>query len=258
MNSINQTEPELLRAKIEELALASGFHAVGFSDVELSEHEAYLEAWLQKGFQGEMDYMSKHGKKRSRPAELEPGTISVICVRMDYWPGSAADAWQTLSMPDTAYVSRYALGRDYHKLMRKRLSKMTQRLQTLIGEFGYRVFVDSAPVLEKALAEKAGLGWIGKHSNLLHQSNGSWFFLGEIYTDLPLAPGETSNINDSDSDEITADRHDTAIPLNFNSKPRLQLRFQQLPRQRTKKHTAVVAQPASMPALPVPSLHPTK
>lgn len=218
MNSIKQAEPELIRVKITELALASGFHAVGFSDVELSEHEAHLEAWLQQGFQGEMDYMSKHGKKRSRPAELEPGTISVICVRMDYWPGSAADAWQTLSQPDTAYVSRYALGRDYHKLMRKRLSKMTQSLQALIGEFGYRVFVDSAPVLEKALAEKAGLGWIGKHSNLLHQSNGSWFFLGEIYTDLPLAAGPTSAVNSRDNDEIAASNNGTAAPVNFSPK----------------------------------------
>jgi len=158
-----------------------------------------------------------HGKKRSRPAELEPGTISVICVRMDYWPGSAADAWQTLSLPDTAYVSRYALGRDYHKLMRKRLSKMTQSLQALIGEFGYRVFVDSAPVLEKALAEKAGLGWIGKHSNLLHQSSGSWFFLGEIYTDLPLAPSEATSVDRNDDDVPTPDNSGTAIPITLTA-----------------------------------------
>jgi len=217
MSSINQTAPEILRAKVQELAFASGFHAVGFSDVELSRHEAYLEDWLQKGFQGEMGYMSKHGKKRSRPAELEPGTISVICVRMDYWPGSAADAWQTLSLPDTAYVSRYALGRDYHKLMRKRLSKMTQSLQALIGEFGYRVFVDSAPVLEKALAEKAGLGWIGKHSNLLHQSSGSWFFLGEIYTDLPLAPSEATSVDRNDDDVPTPDNSGTAIPITLTA-----------------------------------------
>jgi len=216
MSAINKSDPTLLRAKVEELAFASGFHAVGFSDVELSRHEAYLEDWLQKGFQGEMGYMSKHGKKRSRPDELEPGTISVICVRMDYWPGSAADAWQTLSTPDTAYVSRYALGRDYHKLMRKRLSKMTQSLQSLIGEFGYRVFVDSAPVLEKALAEKAGLGWIGKHSNLLHSSSGSWFFLGEIYTDLPLASSEATGTDRNDNEVSTSDKSGTAVPIHFN------------------------------------------
>ena len=141
--------------------------------------------------------MQRHGTKRSRPAELEIGTVSVICVRMDYFPEHAANADQVLQQPSLAFVSRYALGRDYHKLMRKRLQLLANQLEEKIGAFGYRVFVDSAPVLEKALARNAGLGWIGKHSNLLHQSNGSWFFLGEIYTDLPLLAAHSSTMDNS-------------------------------------------------------------
>lgn len=163
-----------------------GFQDCGISCIDLDKDERHLQQWLDDGFHGEMDYMQRHGTKRSRPAELENGTVSVICVRMDYFPEHAANAEQILQEPTLAYVSRYALGRDYHKLMRKRLQQLATQLAAKIGEFGHRVFVDSAPVLEKALARNAGLGWIGKHSNLLHQSNGSWFFLGEIYTDLPL------------------------------------------------------------------------
>jgi epoxyqueuosine reductase len=137
-----------------------------------------------------MDYMQRHGTRRSRPQELVPGTLSVISARMDYLPGDVPDALELLTQPDTAIVSRYALGRDYHKLMRSRLQKLATRISQEVGEFGYRVFVDSAPVLEKALAAKAGLGWIGKHSNLLSRDAGSWFFLGEIYTDLPLPPSQ--------------------------------------------------------------------
>ncbi len=163
-----------------------GFQQVGFCDTGLQEHEARLNQWLADGFHGEMEYMQRHGTLRSRPAELHPGTIRVISVRMDYFPESAADLESLLEESTKGVVSRYALGRDYHKLMRKRLQKLARWIEEHCGPFGYRVFVDSAPVLEKALAEKAGLGWIGKHSNLINKHAGSWFFLGEIYTDLPL------------------------------------------------------------------------
>jgi len=154
----------------------------------LGEAEQRLQQWLEAGYHGEMDYMQRHGSKRCRPCELEPGTISVISARMDYLPDGCADAWEVLRNPQLAYVSRYALGRDYHKLLRRRLQQLAERISAAIGEFGYRVFVDSAPVMEKPLAAAAGLGWVGKHSNLLQREHGSWFFLGEIYTDLPLPP----------------------------------------------------------------------
>jgi epoxyqueuosine reductase len=137
-----------------------------------------------------MDYMQKHGSKRSRPAELVQGTLRVISVRMDYFPPDSIAIQAVLDSPQTGFISRYALGRDYHKVMRKRLQQLVDRIRTQVGDFGYRVFVDSAPVLEKPLAEKAGLGWIGKHTNLINQQAGSWFFLGEIYTNLPL-PADT-------------------------------------------------------------------
>ncbi len=163
-----------------------GFQQLGIADIDLGEHEQHLRHWLDQGMQGQMDYMQRHGTRRSRPAELLPGTVRVISGRMDYLPATATPAEQLLEQPQQALISRYALGRDYHKLMRQRLQKLATRIEASIGKFGYRVFVDSAPVLEKALAAKAGLGWIGKHSNLLNKSAGSWFFLGEIYTDLPL------------------------------------------------------------------------
>ncbi len=175
-----------LIADIKKMALQLGFQDCGITGVDLQADEKHLQQWLADGFHGDMDYMQRHGSKRSRPAELHEGTVSVICVRMDYFPQQAANADHVLQNPNLAYVSRYALGRDYHKLMRKRLQQLASELEKKVGAFGYRVFVDSAPVLEKALARNAGLGWIGKHSNLLHQSQGSWFFLGEIYTDLPL------------------------------------------------------------------------
>ena len=167
-----------------------GFQQTGFSDTQLDKHEVYLNKWLAKGFHGEMDYMQRHGTRRSRPQELHPGTIRVISVRLDYLPESAGDVEALLKDSSKGVVSRYALGRDYHKMMRKRLQRLAQQIEQQIGPFGYRVFVDSAPVLEKALAEKAGLGWIGKHSNLINKKAGSWFFLGEIYTDLPLPTDE--------------------------------------------------------------------
>lgn len=187
----HQTMPttmlEDLSRQIKDWGQQLGFAQVGITDTDLTLAEQHLHAWLAQGHHGEMQWMAAHGSKRSRPAELVPGTLRIISVRMDYWPAGANDAMQVLADPQRAYVSRYALGRDYHKLMRKRLQQLADHITQAVGEFGYRVFVDSAPVLEKPLAEKAGLGWIGKHSNLIHREAGSWFFLGELYTDLPLA-----------------------------------------------------------------------
>ncbi len=137
-----------------------------------------------------MDYMQRHGSKRSRPAELVEGTVRVISVRMDYLPEAQEKSIGLLDDDSRAYISRYALGRDYHKVLKGRLRALARRIEDNIGKFGYRVFVDSAPVLEKALAEKSGIGWIGKHTNLIDRDTGSWFFLGELYTDLPLAVDE--------------------------------------------------------------------
>ena len=172
---------------------ALGFQKVGVTDIHLGEHEQWLLDWLAAGFHGEMGYMARHGVRRSRPAELVPGTIRVITARMDYQPPETVEPWSVLHRPDLGYVSRYALGRDYHKVLRNRLQRLAERIAAAIGPFGYRVFVDSAPVLEKALAAKAGLGWIGKHSNLLDRQAGSWFFLGEIYVDLPLPVDEPAS-----------------------------------------------------------------
>jgi len=174
-----------LTTKIKGWGRELGFQQLGVSDIDLSLAERRLQRWLAAGYQGEMEYMSSHGRKRSRPAELVPGTLRIITARMDYLP-AGDDPWRVLNEPSLGYVSRYALGRDYHKLMRKRLQKLASRIERAVGPFGYRVFVDSAPVLEKSIAEKAGLGWIGKHSNLVNRRAGCWFFLGEIYTDLPL------------------------------------------------------------------------
>ncbi|WP_417311518.1 tRNA epoxyqueuosine(34) reductase QueG [Ectopseudomonas khazarica] len=174
-----------LAQSIKDWGRELGFQQVGIADVELSEHEAHLKRWLAAGYQGEMDYMAAHGDKRSRPAELVPGTLRVVSLRMDYLPGDTQMA-QRLKEPEQAYVSRYALGRDYHKLIRKRLQQLAERIQQQIGTFGYRAFVDSAPVLEKAIAEKAGLGWIGKNTLVLNRKAGSYFFLGELFVDLPL------------------------------------------------------------------------
>ncbi len=166
---------------------ALGFQALGFTGVDLQQHEEYLQKWLAKGYHGEMEWMARHGSKRSQPNALVPGTCTVITARMDYLP-EGADAEQVLSQSELAYISRYALGRDYHKLMRARLAKLARQIETQLGTGRYRAFVDSAPVLERALAENAGLGWIGKNTMLLNDKAGSWFFLGEIYTDIPLPP----------------------------------------------------------------------
>lgn len=163
-----------------------GFQHIGIADTDLSAAEPGFRQWLEAGFHGAMDYMAKHGAKRSRPEALVPGTLRVISARMDYRPPAAADSWEVLEDGRRAFVSRYALGRDYHKVLRARLQKLCARIEREIGSFGYRVFTDSAPVLEVPLAEKAGLGWRGKHTLLLSRTAGSWFFLGEIYVDLPL------------------------------------------------------------------------
>ena len=177
---------QALRDDLEGLATGLGFSALGVADIALEEDEAHLRRWLEAGRHGAMHYMARHGVRRARPAELKPGTLRVISVRLDYWPAGAADAEAVLADPQRAYVSRYALGRDYHKILRNRLQDLADRIEARIGPFGYRVFVDSGPVLEKALAREAGLGWIGKHTNLIAREAGSWFFLGELYTDLPL------------------------------------------------------------------------
>ncbi len=179
-----------LAGRIKRWGAELGFQQVGITDSDLGEAESRLLAWLDAGRHGSMDYMSRHGAKRARPASLVPGTLRVISVRMDYLPEAHPAMERILSDPAAAFVSRYALGRDYHKLIRRRLQRLAERIEAEAGPFGYRVFVDSAPVLEKPLAQKAGLGWIGKHTNLINRRAGSWFFLGEIYTDLTL-PADT-------------------------------------------------------------------
>lgn len=174
-----------LAADIKQWGQELGFQQVGITDINLDHYKENFLAWLANHFHGEMDYMSAHGIKRYKPEELIPGTIRVISVRIDYLPPST-EMIKTLQDVNLGYVSRYALGRDYHKLIRKRLNTLAEKITETTGQFGYRAFADSAPVLEKPLAEKAGLGWIGKHTNLINRQAGSWFFLGEIYTDLPL------------------------------------------------------------------------
>ncbi|WP_213875531.1 tRNA epoxyqueuosine(34) reductase QueG [Pseudomonas sp. dw_358] len=184
--------PELADS-IKQWGRELGFQQVGISGLDLAEHENHLTRWLEAGYHGEMDYMAAHGQKRSRPAELVPGTLRVVSLRMDYLPGDTQMA-QRLAQPEKAYVSRYALGRDYHKLIRKRVQQLAERIQQDIGPFGFRAFVDSAPVLEKAIAEQAGLGWIGKNTLVLNRKAGSYFFLAELFVDiaLPVDPPHAS------------------------------------------------------------------
>jgi len=177
---------EQLKRDLVAQARALGFGALGVGSIEIAQDERHLLRWLDDGFHGEMHYMQRHGLMRSRPQLLLPGTVRVLSARMDYWPGEARAAERVLADGTLGYVSRYALGRDYHKVLREALARLARALQQRIGAFGYRVCVDSAPVLEKALAREAGLGWIGKHTNLIARDSGSWFFLGEILTDLPL------------------------------------------------------------------------
>ncbi len=175
-----------LKAQIAAWCRGLGFQQCGVSDIDLAVAEERLGDWLRRRFHGSMDYMERHGTRRSRPDELVPATVRIISVRMDYLTEPQESATELLDHETRAYVSRYALGRDYHKVLRGRLRELARRIEERVGTFGYRVFVDSAPVLEKAIAEKAGLGWIGKHTNLIDRDRGSWFFLGELYTDLPL------------------------------------------------------------------------
>ncbi|HEV8017286.1 MAG TPA: tRNA epoxyqueuosine(34) reductase QueG [Steroidobacteraceae bacterium] len=182
-----------IKRELVARAAALGFGALGVASIDIPEDERHLLRWLDHGFHGEMHYMQRHGLMRSRPARLAPGTVRVVSARMDYWPAAAREAHAVLSDPTLGYVSRYALGRDYHKILRRGLAALARELQQRIGAFGYRVCVDTAPVLEKALARDAGLGWIGKHTNLIAREAGSWFFLGEILTDLPLPVDERAS-----------------------------------------------------------------
>lgn len=176
-----------MAARIRDHAHALGFGHVGIAGIEPGEADrAALRAWLDAGLHGTMDWMARHADLRERPDALVPGSLRVISVGLDYGRRDDAEAWATLADGERAYVARYALGRDYHKLMRNRLQKLAERVQAEIGPFGYRAFVDSAPVLERALARNAGLGWIGKHTCLIDRHGGSWFFLGELFVDLPL------------------------------------------------------------------------
>ena len=188
--AVARTDFAQLAQRIRHWGRELGFRRIGITGIRLDADEAHLLDWLGRNFHGDMDYMRRHGTRRSRPPELVPGTVRIISVCMDYWPDRARPAQAVLDDPRRAYLSRYALGRDYHKLMRSRLQKLASRIERETGPFGYRAFSDSAPVLEKALAQQAGLGWIGKHTNLIDEHNGSWFFLGELYTDLPLPVDE--------------------------------------------------------------------
>ena len=174
-----------LAQQIKQWGKDLGFQQVGITDTDLSAEEPRLQAWLDKQYHGEMEWMARHGMMRARPHELLPGTLRVISVRMNYLPAKAAFA-STLKNPQLGYVSRYALGRDYHKVLRNRLKKLGEMIQEKCGELNFRPFVDSAPLLERPLAAKAGLGWTGKHSLILNREAGSWFFLGELLIDLPL------------------------------------------------------------------------
>ena len=190
-NNLESNNLKALADGIKSWGKALGFNHVGITDTDLANAQPHYQAWIEKGFHGAMDYMAKHGNKRTQPAELVAGTVRVISVRMDYQPPQTKDAEAVLKESDQAFISRYALGRDYHKVLRSRLQKLCDKIQSeltnyQLENFQYRVFTDSAPVLEVALAEKAGLGWRGKHTLLLSREAGSWFFLGEIYTNLPL------------------------------------------------------------------------
>ena len=182
----NALDPAALAIQIRQWGLELGFQGVGISDVNLEDAEPRLLEWLHAGFHGDMDYMAKHGVKRARPAELIPGTVRVIAARMNYMSDVPAASWPLIADGERAYISRYALGRDYHTVLRARLQRLALRIESVAGVHGHRVFTDSAPVMEVEIARKAGLGWRGKHTLLLTRQAGSMFFLGEIFTNLPL------------------------------------------------------------------------
>ena len=183
---LSKPDAATLMMQIRAWARELGFQRIGVAGVELDEDAAHLRDWLGQGLHGDMQWMARHGELREKPDALRPGTLCVLSVRMDYATSNDSDDWNAIADGERAYVARYARGRDYHKLMRTRLQALSDRIESAIGPFGHRVFVDSAPVMERALARNAGLGWIGKHTCLLDRDAGSWFFLGEIYTDLPL------------------------------------------------------------------------
>jgi len=184
--SMNPKKIRQIAHAIREWSNELGFDQIGVSGIDLEQAETRLGKWIENQYHGEMNYMSRHGTKRTRPGQLIDGTIRVISARMNYMPEPMSKSKSVLEEPHMGYISRYALGRDYHKVIRSRLRKLARRIERETGPFGYRVFCDSAPVMEKPLAEKSGLGWMGKHTNLLDRREGSWFFLGEIYTDIPL------------------------------------------------------------------------
>jgi epoxyqueuosine reductase len=188
---INQVDFSRLARDIKQWGREIGFNEIGIANT--SGAETRLMEWLQLGYHGGMDYMAKHGAKRARPAELVPGTVRVISVRLNYTPPKARDSWQVIHDADSAFISRYALGRDYHKVMRGKLAALAKKIELKAGAFNYRVFADSAPVMEVELAKKSGIGWRGKHTLLLTREVGSYFFLGELYTDLPL-PSDAAQI----------------------------------------------------------------
>jgi len=190
INTQSASDYATLTEQIKHWGTELGFQQVGIADIDLREDATHLKTWLDKAFNGSMDYMSAHGAKRGKPADLWPGTQRIISVRLDYSDQDAHDALPQLQTPHKAYVSRYAIGRDYHKVLRKRLKKLADRIEQ---HCKHRAFVDSAPVLEKALARNAGLGWIGKHTNLINKNGGSWFFLGELFTNLPLVCDRPAN-----------------------------------------------------------------
>ena len=193
MHLIPSSDFQKLAADIKRWGRELGFAEIGIADTDLSRAEINHQAWIKKGFHGDMDYMAKHGVKRTRPADLVPNTVRVISARLDYLPPKAKNSWDVIKEGDKAFISRYALGRDYHKVMRNKLQKLCDTIASEVSNFEYRVFTDSAPVLEVALAEKAGLGWRGKHTLLLNKDHGSWFFIGEIYTNLPLPIDEKAS-----------------------------------------------------------------
>jgi epoxyqueuosine reductase len=182
----SSAELDDLAHEVKRIGIALGFQQVGITDTDLSVAQQRLEHWLHRGRHGEMAYMTRHGTMRSQPAALLAGATRIISARMDYFPETTEAARRVLDDPQRAYLARYSLGRDYHKTLRQRLKRLGRAVTELIGDFGYRVCVDTAPLLEKPAAEKAGLGWIGKHTNLINDKAGSWFLLGEILTDLPL------------------------------------------------------------------------
>ena len=184
------TDFNALAGSIKAWGRELGFDEVGIGEPPLPEDEAHLLRWLQRGYQGRMHYMGRHGVKRARPSQLVPGTQRIIAVRLNYHPPHLEKDSEVLGDSSRAFIARYALGRDYHKLMRKRLQKLAERIRTEVGSFGYRAFVDSAPVLEKAIARNAGLGWVGKNTLILNRQAGSYFVLGELFTDLPLPTDE--------------------------------------------------------------------